>query len=87
MSHVGLDWDTIVQLVSKGYDRIVNNYNIFEVTVLNDTKIFHVNSVAWINAMLTIKSMLDYLTIWINEVETRFSEENADTEIDFARKL
>ena len=69
LSHVSLDRDTIVKLIGKRDDRIVDNDDILELTILDDTQIFHIHTIAWVNTVLTVESMLDNLPVWINKVE------------------
>jgi len=73
LSHVGLNRDTIVELISEWDNWVVNDNDIFQITIFDHTQIFYVYTIAWVNTMLTVKSMLYDLTIWINEIETGIS--------------
>lgn len=51
--------DSIVKLGTKRVDCIVNYYDIAERHVLEDPQVFNVNIVGRLNALVSVKSMLD----------------------------
>lgn len=69
LPHVSFYRDAIIHLVGKRYDRVVNYYYIFQITISYDSQIFNVYPMDRVDAMLSVKSMLDDLPVWINKVQ------------------
>ena len=69
LSHISLDWDSVIHLIGKRNNRIINNNNIFNISISNNSQIFNINSVIWIYTMLSVKSMLNYLSLWIKIIQ------------------
>ena len=73
LSHISFNWDTIIQLVSKRYERVVNDNNIFKLSILDNSKIFDIDTAAGIDTVLSIESVFYHLTFRVQEVKTSVS--------------
>jgi hypothetical protein len=62
------DWDSVINLVSKGVDSIVHDENVLQVNVLEDAQVFHVN-VLLQDAVWSVEAVLDKLSCGINVVD------------------
>lgn len=59
----------IGQVERERNDRIVHNYELFYLTVLNDLEVFHVDAGGGLDAVVTVKSVLDDLSVNVDEVQ------------------
>ena len=65
------DRDAIVDLKPKGVEQVVDNYHIFEVAVLDDTKVLDEEPVFGLHAVLPGEHIADVLVLWIDVVDDR----------------
>ena len=70
LAHKWFYRDTIVKLKCKRQDGIVNQYDVFDISITDDSQVFHIDAIDGISTVLTIQSMLDNLSILIYEIET-----------------
>lgn len=68
LTHVGLDGDAVVHLESERNYGVVDKNDILYVSVLYDSQILDVYALNRVNAMLSVKSMLNDQAVWVNEV-------------------
>ena len=70
LAHEWFYRDTIVKLKCKRQDRIVYQYNVFDISIPDDPQVFHIYAIDRIDTVLTIQSGFDNLSILIYEIET-----------------
>ncbi len=62
-------WDSIVQLLAKRVNRVVNYYNVAERHVPEDAEVLDVDVVRSLDALVPIKAVLNKLTRWVDVVQ------------------
>ena len=70
LSHICLNRNAIVYLISERNYWIVNQYNVLKITILNYPQVFYVDAWSGINAMLSVKSVLNNFLFRIEKVQT-----------------
>jgi len=60
---------TVGQLCAEGINCIVNNNHVFQIAILEYTKVFNVYIVSCFDAVISVHSVLDQLTFRIDIVE------------------
>lgn len=66
LPHIGFNWHTIVKLIREGNERVIYENNILNISIFNNSKILYIHSVNWVDTVLSIKSMFDNLSVWID---------------------
>ena len=66
-AHVGVDWDTVVEVEGETHDGVVYNNHIFAVTVTDDIEVFNVELVD-LDAVLSVEALGEHLSVFIDVV-------------------
>ena len=69
LPHISLDRNAVIHLIGERYDWIIDYNYIFYISISNNSQIFDVDSVIRIYAMLSVKTMLYYLSLGIKVVQ------------------
>ena len=65
------DWNTVVDVKGKRVNRIINNYYFGQIKLffLEDSQVFYVVATGGLNAILSVKAVLNEFLVWINVVK------------------
>ena len=65
------DWYTVVDVKGKRVNRIINNYYFGQIKLffLEDSQVFYVVATGGLNAILSVKAVLNEFLVWINVVK------------------
>lgn len=64
------DWDSVVELLPKAVNGIVDDQHVFETDVFENSKVLDVEIVS-LNAGLSVEAVLDELVLGVNIIEDR----------------
>ena len=73
LAYERLDWHSVCEIEGKWYDRIIHDYQFFQVSVFNDGEVFDEYTLGWFYTMMSIKSMFDDCPVNVNEIENCIS--------------
>ena len=65
------DWNTIIDLVSEGVHRIIDYNHVFHPTISYNPEVFDIVAFRGLNAMLSVKSILEKFVLRVDVVKNR----------------
>lgn len=64
----GNDRNTVINLEREGKDRVVNDNEIFEISVFDDPQVLYVVAFLSLDAVVSVQSVLKVVVVWVNVI-------------------